>query len=279
MAEMGLDLWYFQGLSADDGRRLSEHLETHFRLDFQVVSDPRGACALFVSRSSGLLVEPITPPSVGPVARRKGKGSGTGGRGSKPRPCGTDSTWSSSSSGLWVRLSPLGRRPVDLWLRPSACAEPGAIPREITEPGPEADTVIVTLGRTLSAGDLRAWRTSGRPILAAASSQNASVLLLPGEPSSIESIFLTANTVPLLIPSSESLTVVRDRGFPETTRLVSSLDPLAIRLVLGDPKPVRGSAVDPLSLLDPDLERALKDLLTPIVARLAGELRLPQVGG
>ncbi len=125
----------------------------------------------------------------------------------------------------------------------------------------------------MTAAELRAWRSSGRPILAAASSQNASVLLLPGEPSSIDSVFLTANTVPLVAPSAESLALVRDRGFPETTRLVSSFDPVAIRLVLGDPKPLRASAVDPLSLLDPDLERALRDLLSPLVARLAGDLR------
>jgi hypothetical protein len=260
IAEMGLDLWYFQGLNLDDARHLTDHLETHFRLDFRIVSDVRGPGTLLVSRTSGLNVEPIEPPLSRP--RRKGSKSGS----DRAR------TSAASPDGLHLRVSPLGRRPIDLWLRPSADrqADPACYPEPI-----EADTLVVNLGRSLAAADLRAWRAAGRPVLAAASSQSASILILPGKPSSIDSLFLTANAVPLLVPSSESLTIVRDRGFPETTRLVSAFDPLAVRLLLGEPRPVQGSAINPMSILDADLERALTDLLSPLVARLANELRLP----
>ncbi len=125
MAEMGLDLWFFQGLSPDDARRLSEHLDTHFRLDFQVFPDAWGTSALLVSRASGLDVEtlPQNPPG------RRRKGSGAAGRATKARAIKA----SSSSTGMQVRLSPLGRRPIDLWLWPSggATSNPARLRRRV----------------------------------------------------------------------------------------------------------------------------------------------------
>jgi hypothetical protein len=99
------------------------------------------------------------------------------------------------------------------------------------------------------------------------------MLLFPGATSGVASVYLAANAVPLLVPPAEGLSLVRDRGFPESARLVSPLDPLALRLVLGDPKAPPPPALDPATILDPDLERVLREWLAPVVARLAGELR------
>lgn len=75
----------------------------------------------------------------------------------------------------------------------------------------------------------------------------------------------------------EILTVARDRELPAIFRTLASHRPIALRLALDSPpyspSPARPTTVAPPVPTEPDLERRVRDMIAPIIAKLLAEGR------
>ncbi len=261
LAEMGLDLWFLAGVGLDDARRLCEHLDSHYQLEYVLLPlrvEAGPPLTVLHRRSAAFAVEPIgaagSPAvSVGPRPARHGHDLTIA---LQPAP-------NADAPGAWLGALPLGLA------------------------GLPSDPVLMSLGHRLDPADLDALTAAGYPARLAASGPDGSLVMLDSGPSRVERVFLSPNLT-LLPDAPVELVVSIDRELPPSTQSVAPHAPLAVRLVFGpsppptlpsslaqnEPRvPARNEPETPSRALDTDLERALTNLLSPIIARLVAEAR------
>jgi V8-like Glu-specific endopeptidase len=277
VAEMGMDLWCLTHVDDVCVAALREHLDSHFHLDYEFFHEPAGAhpsLALLYRRSKTLAVE------------RRGWGV-------EP-PEGLDlptlltvRTTTRRSGAVAFQLLTVGRPSTDV--ARSSYAE--AVRHAIRRGHGEFDWIVVGEAPIVLAPDrLHVLADCDRELLAAAADRDGAVALLTGQHSKVARVFLSPNLRPALgLP--ETLTIANDREFLPMLRALGGHQPIALRLSLdGEPRPV--PAVDPtppdvpafaspppaLSITDDDLERRIKDMLAPILAKLLDEVRSRPAG-
>ena len=267
VADLGMDLLC---LSHADGvcvAALREHLESHFDLDYEFFHEPAGdypALALLYQRSKSLAVE-----------RRAWGGDLPDGAALPPlitvravtRRCGT----------VAFQLVPVGR-PTSADAPQPPYAE--AIRHAIRRGHGEFDWIVVGETPVLLAPEkLHVLADCDRELLAAAADRDGAVALLTGPRSKVARVFASPNLRPAFgVP--ETLTIIRDRELPPALRALGGPMPIAVRLCLdGEPRPIPTAAPpspgnDPLAPIDgDDLERRVRDMLAPILAKLLAESR------
>jgi len=272
IADMGMDLWCLVHAERPYVAALREHLETHFQLDYEFFHEPAGenpALALLYRRSKALAVERKSwgvelpdgvalPPLV--TVRAATRRSGT----------------------VAFQLVPVGRPS-----SPEAPASPyaEAVRHAIRRGHGEFDWIVVGEAPVLFApGKLHVLADCDRDLLAAAAGLDGAVALLTGPRSKVARVFVSPNLRPAFgLP--ETLGVTRDREFPARLRALGGHQPIALRLALdGEPRPAKPVPAIPAVLEPPtgppadDLERRIRDILTPILAKLMAEAR-PAPGG
>lgn len=273
VAEMGMDLWCLAHADAAYIAALREHLECHFHLDYEFFHEPAGdqpALALLYRRSKALVVERrawgielpegvTLPPLV--TVRAMTRRSGT----------------------VAFQLVTVGRpmRP-DSVPAPYAEAVRGAIRRGHGE----FDWIIVGDAPVLLAPEkLQILADCDRELLAAAADRDGAVALLTGPRSKVSQVFASPNLRPAFgVP--EILSIAKDRELPPALRTLGGHLPIALRLVIdAAPRPDRRSSQPepaPSTLVpssaDDDLERRIRDMLAPLLARFLAEAR-PHPGG
>jgi hypothetical protein len=99
-------------------------------------------------------------------------------------------------------------------------------------------------------------------------------------------VFVSPNLRPAFgVP--ETLSVTLDRELPPLLRSIGGHQPIALRLTLdGEPRAAQAPAVGlaaltapPAPPTDDDLERRIRDMLTPILAKLLADVRTPPGAG
>jgi hypothetical protein len=252
---------------------LREHLETRFQLEYEFFHEPAGALpalALLYRRSKNLTVERkawgvempegvALPPLVAVQATTRRAGTAA------------------------FHLVPVGR-PSSADDSPAPYAE--AIRHAIRRGRGEFDWIVVGEAPVLLAPErLHILADCDRDLLAAAAERDGAVALLTGPRSKVSRVFASPNLRPAFgVPETLSVTV--DRQFPPLLRSLDGHQPIALRLSLdGEPRVARVPGIVPTALATPsaptddDLERRIRDMLTPILAKLLAEVRTPPGGG
>jgi len=281
VADMGMDLWCLA--HADDicVAALCEHLEANFRLDYEYFHEPAGAqpaLALLYRRGKALVVE------------RRTWGVDVE-RGADLPPLVTVRASTRRSGPVAFQLVPVGRL-ASGEATPAPHAE--AIREAIRRGHGEFDWIVIGDASALLAPEkLQVLADCDREILAAAADRDGAVALLTGPRSRIGHVFLSPNLRPAL-GAAEAYTVTRDRELPPLLRALGGHQPIALRLTLeAEPRPAPAPPPPPVptepfvtattppappAIADDDLERRIKDVLGPLLARLLAENR-PQPGG
>jgi len=278
VADMGMDLWCLA--HADDVcvTALREHLDAYFHLDYEFFHEPAGAhpaLALLYRRSKALTVE------------RRGWGADLP-EGVEPPPLVTVRVTTRRSGMASFQLVPVGR-PTPADAPPSSFAE--AIRNAIRRGHGEPDWIVVGEAAVLLAPEkLHVLADCDRDLLAAAADRDGAVALLTGPSSKVGQVFVSPNLRPAFgVP--ETLCVTRDRELPARLRALGGHQPIALRICLdGEPRVVPPPPEPPpappafvpappaAAPNDDDLERRIKDMLAPLLAKLLGDMR-PQPGG
>ena len=290
VAEMGMDLWCLAHADGVCVSALREHLEANFRLDYEFFQEPAGprpSLAILYRRGKGLSVERRAwslersedddlPPLITVRAAT--------------RRCGT----------VAFQLVPVGRSPsaADAGAAPG----PGAIPA----PGPapyaeairqsirrgqgEVDWIVVGETAVLLAPErLHVLADCDRDLLAAAAERDGALALLTGPRSKVARVFVSPNLRPAFgVP--ETLRVTRDRELPALLKTLGGHQPIAFRLSLdATPRPAATPPPPPVAPpppepppappTDDDLERRIRDMLAPILAKILAEARPQPDGG
>ena len=267
VADMGIDLWCLTHADHDYVASLREHLENQFGLDYSFFHEPAGAhpaLALLFRRSKALAVERrpwgvdlpdgvALPPLI--TVRASTRRTGT----------------------VSFQLVPVGR-PISLEAAASPYAE--AVRHAIRRGHGEFDWVVVGEASGLFAPEkLQVLADCDRELLAAAAERDGAVALLTGPRSKVSRVFVSSNLLPAF-GMPEALTVARDRDLPALLRTLGGNRPIALRLSLdGEPRPIPASIqVSPkldrrVASNDDDLERRLRDLIGPVLAKLLAEAR------
>ena len=267
VADMGIDLWCLAHAELDLVADLREQLASDFGLEYGSFLEPAGAHpamgflyrqgkAISLERSpwGADLPEGVSlPPLI--TVRASTRRAGT----------------------IAFQLVPVGR-PTSPDAPPAPYAE--AVRHAIRRGQGEFDWIVVGEASALLAPEkLHVLADCDRELLAAADRDGA-VALLTGPRSKVSRVFVSPNLLPAFgVP--ETLTVARDREFPPMLRALGGQQPIALRLSLdADPRPP--SATPPTIPLerphvippaDDDLERRVRDLIAPILAKLLSETR------
>ena len=268
VAEMGMDLWCLSHADLAYVSALREHLESHFQLDYEFFHEPAGshsALTLLYRRSKALAVE-----------RRAWDVELPGGV-SLP-PLITVRAATRRSGMLAFQLVPVGR-PTSADVEHPPYAE--AVRHAIRRGHGEFDWIVV--GETsvlLSPERLHVLADCDRDLLAAAAERDGAVALLTGPRSKVDRVFVSPNLRPAF-GGPETLTVTRDRELPPLLRALGGHQPIALRLSLdGEPRAVPMASPGPQALApaaaplpDDELERRIRDMLAPILAKFLAEVR------
>lgn len=267
VADMGMDLWCLLHVDNVAVMALREHLDSHFGLDYEFFHEPAGvlpSLALLYRRGKSLIVDRqpwgvelpegvALPPLVTVRA--------------STRRCGM----------VAFQLVSVGR-PASPEETPAPYAE--AVRHAIRRGHGEFDWVIVGEAPVLLAPEkLHILADCDRDLLAAAAERDGAVALLTGPRSKVAHVFVSPNLLPAFgVP--ETMTVARDRDFPPLLRAFGGNLPIALRLSLDEgprppsnPTPPPATFASPPALADDDLERRVRDLIAPILAKLLSEAR------
>ena len=247
IADMGLDLWCLELGGPEAARALCNHLETNFQLDYALLLPEAGGPSVIYRRSRNLAV---------------GRGEG---------------------SAIGARVLTRRGATVPIAVLPMPARALGGPPRSI--PAAAVDAVLIGVGADLGPADLSALAGARFEARAATVGDGAAIIVLCGADSRVERIYVS----PGQSPSGEAL-VADDRPLPASLRALGTSRPIAVRLALGDPRPAGAfrplaapalpaevapppavAARQPLS--EDDLERRLRELLGPLVARIIAEAR------
>ena len=275
VADMGMDLWCLAHVDNVAVMALREQLDSHHGLDYEFFHEPAGvhpALALLYRRTKALAVERrpwgvdlpegvALPPLI--TVRASTRRSGT----------------------VAFQLVPVGR---PLLVEDAASPYAEAVRHAIRRGHGEFDWIVVGEAPVLFAPEkLHILADCDRELLAAAAERDGAVALLTGPRSKVAQVFVSSNLLPAFgVP--ESLTVARDRELPVLLRTLGGSQPIALRLSLdGEPRHSSPSSVTPTTLdrpptaapsaaaavADDDLERRVRDMIAPILAKLLSEAR------
>jgi Trypsin-like peptidase domain len=271
VAEMGIDLWCLAHADHDYVASLRQHLESHFGLDYDFHHEPAGshpALAFLHLRSKAMTLERspwgidqpegvALPPLI--TVRVSTKRTGT----------------------VAFQLVAVGR-PTLPEASPAPYAE--AVRHAIRQGHGEFDWLIVGEAPVLfSPENLHVLSDCDRDLLAAAAERDGALALLTGPHSKVSQVFVSPNLLPAF-GMPETLWVARDRELPPILRTLAGSQPIALRLALdGDPRPpsTANPTTVPLGSIpantsDDDLERRVRDMIAPILAKLLAEVRPQQ---
>ena len=272
VAEMRMDLWCLAHADRDYVASLREHLASYFGLDYECHLEPAGVhppLAFLHRRSKAMALERspwgidlpegvALPPLI--TVRASTRRTGT----------------------VAFQLVAVGR-PTSPGAAPLPFAE--AVRHAIRRGHGEFDWLLVGEAPVLLAPErLRVLADCDRELLAAAADRDGAVALLTGPRSKVAQVFVSPNLLPAFgLP--EALSVARDRELPSIFRALGGNQPIALRLALdGDPRPpsTANPAPGPLDhptpdTKDDDLERRVRDMIAPILAKLLAEGR-PEPG-
>ena len=248
IADMGLDLWCLELGGPEAARALCNHLETNFQLDYALLMPDAGGPSVIYRRSRNLSV---------------GRGEG---------------------SAIWARVLTRRGATVPIVVLPMPARSPGVpTPRM---PAGAVDAVLIGAGAGLTAEELSALAGAQFEARASTRADGAAIVVLCGVDSRVERIYVS----PGQAPTGEAV-VADDRPLPASLRALGARRPIAVRLALGDPRPAGAfrplaapalpaeiapsAAVAEVPLLrnEDDLERRLRELLGPLVARIIAEAR------
>jgi hypothetical protein len=269
MADMNMDVWCLARVRRDDVRALCDYLETNFRLDY----------GFHVDRSDATLG----------VVYRRAKGLSVG----RPAPGG-----SGRSPSVAIRTTTRRGEAIDLGLVLVPPAPPGdaadraraliaAVARDAARAAPTADWLLVGDPETLRAPGLVAGaQAAGLDPLVLGGEPDGALALLARPDSPIDHVFTMPYLTPIAGPA-DRLTIVDDRDLPPGVESLGRTRPIALRIALNgrepaepapatstpDPAPPPDDASPSTLADDPDLDRKLRDVLAPILARLLGESR------
>jgi V8-like Glu-specific endopeptidase len=273
VADMGMDLWCLAHADRPYIAALREHLETRFGLEYEFFHEPAGAhpaLALLYRRSKALTVE------------RKAWGVEMPEGVSLPLLVTVRAATKRSGTAAF-QLVPVGR-PSSTDDAPAPYAE--AIRHAIRRGHGEVDWIVVGETPVLFAPEkLHILADCGRDLLAAAAERDGAVALLTGPRSKVSQVFISPNLRPAFgVP--ETLSVTLDRELPPLLRSLGGHQPIALRLIFdGEPRAVHAPSIVPAALTTPatpdhdDLERRVRDMLAPILAKLLADVRTPPRGG
>ena len=268
VADMGMDLWCLAHADRDHVASLREHLASDFGLDYELFHEPAGvhpALALLYRRIKALAVERR------PWGVELPEGVGL-------PPLITVRAATRRSGTVAFQLVPVGR-PASSEAAPLPYAE--AVRHAIRRGHGEFDWLVVGEAPVLLAPEnLQILADCDRGLLAAAGRDGA-VALLTGPRSKVARVFVSPNLLPAFgVP--EALSVARDRELPPILRTLEGHQPIALRLSLdGDPRPPSTANPIPTDLHPPsspqpgddELERRVRDMIAPILAKLLAEIR------
>lgn len=276
VADMGMDLWCLAHADSAYVAALREHLDSHYHLDYEFFHEPAGAhpaLALLYRRSKALVVE------------RKGWGDDLLDGVALP-PLVTVRAATRRSGTVAFQLVPVGR-PASADAAPGPYAE--AVRHAIRRGQGEFDWIVVGEAPVLFAPEkLHILADCDRDLLAAAAERDGAVALLTGPRSKVARVFVSPNLRPAFgLP--ETLTVTLDRQLPPQLRTIGGYQPIALRLTLdGEPRPPQVAPAPPPPpdppppppppAPDDQLERRIRDMLAPILAKMLAEAR-PLPGG
>ena len=273
VADMGMDLWCLAHADHDYVASLREHLATDFGLDYGFHHEPAGVnppLAFLHRRSKAMALE------------RSPWGIELPGGVALP-PLITIKASTRRTGTVAFQLVAVGR-PVSSEAAPSPYAE--AVRQAIRRGHGEFDWIVVGDAPVLLAPEkLQILADCERKLLAATAERDGAVVLLAGPRSKVAQVFISPNLLPAFgVP--ETLSIASDRELPPVFRTLASNQPIALRLVLdGDHRPssianpasVPLDRPQPITFSDDDLERRVRDMIAPILAKLLAEAR-PQKG-
>src|SRR5262249_42961238 len=122
---------------------------------------------------------------------------------------------------------------------------------------------------------------AGWSIRSAASTADGGFVLLARHGTRVDQVFVAPNLQPLP-GADDGLHVTADRALPPDVRNLGTRLPVALRLTFGPPAPTPMPPPPPPPppppasappALDPQIERALREMLSPLIARMLAEGR------
>jgi Trypsin-like peptidase domain len=270
IADMGMDLWCLAHSDLSFATSLREHLGSRFGLGYECFHEPAGvhpALTLLYRRSKALTVE-----------RQVWGGELLDG--AAPPPLITIRATTKRFGAVAFQLVPVGRS----MLADAAPTPYAEVVRQAIRLGHgEFDWIIVGEASVLFAPErLRILADCDRDLLAAVADRDGAVVLLTGPRSKVAQVFVSPNLLPTFnLP--ETFRVIQDRELPPILRSLGGAQPIALRLSFdGGPRPPSNINLVPPApaplITDDDLERRIRDMLAPILAKLLAEAR-PGSGG
>jgi V8-like Glu-specific endopeptidase/pimeloyl-ACP methyl ester carboxylesterase len=290
VAELGLELWCLTHAHPVGIRALCDHLETNYQLNYDFI-----------------LADPINYPTLAVVYKR----TKTLTVGRLAWPDEQNHAYAIPIHVL-VRVTACTHGPVNLHLvvipdqAPARDASDQISPshvmievlcREILQAGPMNDWVLVgSSDALLSVEDLSALMSTSHKLVMVTADRDGAIAFLTSSASRVDQIFVSPNLT-LAVGQSEGLTVARDRSLPQSVTSLSRPHPLAFRLSFAsaptmetpplDQPPIPpqppSPALEPFSspasstpsvlVIDADFEQKLRDMLTPIIAKILAENR------
>lgn len=271
VAEMGVDLWCLAHADVVSVAALREHLDSHYQLDYEFSHEPIGthpSLVLLYRRGKSLSVE-----------RRAWDDAETDSAGLPPLI--SIRVTSPRIGSVPFHLVPVVRGGPDKTFDTYAEAVRRAARRDPTE------AAWIMVGETsvlLEPGRQQVLADCGGDLLAAVSDHDGAFAVVAGRGSKVGRVFGSPNLRPAFGPS-EALSILRDRALPGRFRHLGGLQPIAVRLSLDlegrpaastpfvEPEPDPGPPTIPTIRPNDDLERRIRDIITPLLARFLDEIR------
>jgi hypothetical protein len=285
MTDLGMDIWCLAGLGAETARRLCGHLRDRFHLGFVACGAPddcaaEGAPMAILSRpETGWTAEPAIPSRSPLVVRCDG-----------PRRVRVRSRHDSHlfvellvarapsastclAGRLWGSLGPGASRD-----RTGTGAKPWIEGVTAREGSAAADLILLGPGVPSTSQGLAELRELGLVATSAALGRDGGFIHIPGDPTRVSKVFLSSQFISVLGRGAE-LIVAADASPPPEARSLSRFEPLAARIVLGEPRggatagdqavveAIAGSGA-PLSVVE-----MIREIVEPIVSRMVERLR------
>jgi V8-like Glu-specific endopeptidase len=294
MVDLGMDVWCLAGVGAETAHRLCGHLEDRFRLGFVGrtlagefpcdqtplsilcrpelgwITDPT-----FPRRSPGL------PRTDGPLHVRIRSIRNPSmvidlhlGLRRLPVPGVAGGSW--GSLGRWGP-SGEGQGRAGPWIE-SVVNQAGCAQIEEDRSTDRFDGVLLGPGVPATSDGLAEIRRAGLTPTAAALGRDGGFMLLPGARSHVSQVFLSPQFLSVL-GRGANLTVAADSPLPPEVKGLSAFEPLAARIVLGEPRSHRvdvggnDDASNPAGSNAVTMASMISELIEPIVSRMVERLR------